>query len=245
MKNHIFGLIGRSLKHSFSQKYFLEKFENEGFSSTCDYINFELEDLNEISTLRSMDALVGLNVTIPYKTEIIPFLDEMSVEAGVIGAVNTIRIVEGKWIGYNTDVKGFETSLGTRSFGSALVLGTGGASKAVAYVLGRKNIPFQYVSRTPVEGGMTYEEIDEHIMQQNDLIINTTPLGMYPRVEESPSIPYENISSNHFLYDLVYNPEKTLFLKLGAKNGARTMNGLKMLLGQAEASWQIWNENDK
>jgi len=241
----LFGLIGYPLAHSFSKKYFTEKFEAEGWTH-CRYELFPLEDLRDLpALLKSNPELEGLNVTIPHKQTVLPFLDEMDEEAAAVGAVNTIKISDGKRKGFNTDVFGFERSL-TDWIGTArpaaLVLGTGGASKAVVFVLKKLNIPHLTVSRTRHPGGLTYADITGDVLERHPLVINTTPLGMYPAVEGCPPLPYEGFGDCHFAFDLVYHPGQTLFLKKAAAHGAQTRNGLQMLHLQAERAWAIWNE---
>lgn len=236
-----YGLIGATLKHSFSQKYFSDKFEKESIQNSI-YSLFELESIEDFNDLMNLN-LSGLNVTIPYKEQIMPFLDGLSPEANEIQAVNTIQFREDGIIGHNTDCYGFEVSLremmGDTSLDRALILGTGGASKAVRYVLGKMEIAYDMVSRSKPH--LTYDELtDEHI-KSAQLIVNTTPLGTWPDIEAKPDIPYSAIGNQHFLYDLVYNPEKTLFLALGEKQGASVKNGYDMLRLQAEKSWKIWN----
>lgn len=239
-----YGLIGYPLSHSFSKGYFAEKFLKENILN-CRYDIFPLETIQQFDALcKSHPNFVGLNVTIPYKEQVIPFLDALNEEAEAIGAVNTIKFVNGKKIGYNSDCYGFEMSLKPLlkiHHTHALILGTGGASKAVEYVLKKLGIKFQYVSRTKSINTVSYEELDTFIIQHSTLIINTTPIGMYPKIDAAPAIPYDSINSAHLLYDLVYNPEETLFLKNGKSKGAQTKNGLEMLYLQAERSWQIWN----
>lgn len=240
------GLIGYPLSHSFSKKYFQEKFANEGI---CGY-SYELFPIPTIQLFPTLLAqnpeLIGLNVTIPYKEIVLSFLDELSPEAQQIGAINTIAIEKGKKIGYNTDCQAFLASLESFLNGfhppKALVLGTGGASKAVQAALKKLSIPFQIVSRNKTPYCLTYSDLTADIIKHAPLIINTTPLGMYPQIETYPSIPYEYISEKHYLYDLVYNPELTLFLQKGKQQGAHIKNGLEMLYLQAEASWQIWKQ---
>lgn len=245
-----FGLIGYPLSHSFSYGYFGKKFADLGLSETHSYRNFPLANIAAFPALLNENpALRGLNVTIPYKEAVIPYLDELSPGAAAIGAVNTILFEDGRLIGYNTDVIGFRDSLEAflaRSGGpaaGALVLGTGGAAKAVAWVLEQMQIAYHYVSRRKSAGNLTYEELDEALLKRLDLIVNTTPLGMSPNVSTCPDIPYNALSSQHRLYDLVYNPEVTLFLEKGLKQGAAAENGLAMLHGQAEASWRIWTKS--
>lgn len=242
-----FGLIGYPLSHSFSKGYFTEKFQKENITD-CQYDVFPLEKIEDFVELcRQHKNLAGLNVTIPYKEKIIPLLSGLNEEANAIGAVNTIKFVGGKMIGYNTDCYGFEMSLKPLLLPhhtSALLLGTGGASKAVEYVLRKLGIEYQYVSRTKNEKTISYEELNKDIISRTSLIVNCTPLGMYPNVDAAPDIPYNFITNNHLLYDLIYNPEETRFLKEGKARGAQTKNGLEMLYLQAEKSWAIWNTND-
>lgn len=245
MKN--FGLIGYPLGHSFSKKYFTEKFEKERLSGYA-YQLYPLENLDGFPEwLKAQKNLLGLNVTIPYKTEVIPFLDELSPQAQRIGAVNTIHFKAGKSMGYNTDYVGFKNSLlafvGAKEMPKkALILGTGGASKAVKAVLEDLELPFQYVSRTTKEGVLAYEDLGkgEFHLENYPLIINTTPLGMAPEIKSKPSLPYEQLSALHMLYDLVYNPLVTPFMQEGIQAKCWVKNGLEMLYGQAEAAWKIW-----
>ena len=239
-----YGLIGYPLSHSFSKGYFAEKFAKENIVD-CKYDVFPLEKIEDFVELcNDKKNLIGLNVTIPYKEKTIPFLDELDETAANIGAVNTVRFSNGKKIGYNSDAYGFEMSLKPllkSHHTQALILGTGGASKAVEYVLKKLGIAFQYVSRTKNDKAISYEELNESIIQHSKLIINTTPIGMYPNIDTAPDIPYNVLTEKHLLYDLVYNPEETLFLKKGKEKGAQTKNGLEMLYLQAERSWEIWN----
>lgn len=237
-----FGLIGHPLGHSFSASYFAEKFASEGIDARYD--NYDLAGIEEVETLR---RLSGFNVTIPYKQAVIPYLDGMSDEARAIGAVNTIRVENGRFYGYNTDVIGFRESLrdwlaeDNASIRSALVLGTGGASKAVCYALTQLGIAWQLVSRTPKEGCLTYKDLrKETALASIDLVVNCTPLGTFPNVDTSPDLPYESLNPAIRLYDLVYNPEETLFLRRGREQGCPVKNGLEMLHRQAEAAWKIW-----
>ena len=239
-----YGLIGKKLGHSFSEKFFSDKFCHEGIEVS--YRNFELESIDKISgMLRENPNLQGFNVTIPYKQEIIPYLTDIEGVAKEIMAVNCVKVVDGKLYGYNTDVYGFRRSL-LGFIGDnrpkALVLGTGGASKAVDYVLKESGIVYRTVSRSNKNGDMTYDDIksDPTILSSCRLIVNTTPLGMYPDIETAPDIPYDVLTPEHYLFDLVYNPERTLFMKKGEEYGARTINGYEMLVGQAERSWDIW-----
>ena len=243
-----FGLIGRKLSHSFSAKYFAEKFERESLSDECRYDLFEMEDISCVEEfIASTEGLVGFNVTIPYKQQIIPYLTSLSDEARNIGAVNCVKLLsDGSRIGYNTDVDGVRVSLdkllGADEIEYALVLGTGGASQAVQYVLAERGISFSLVSRDATKGNIVYDDITPEIIAANRLIINTTPVGMYPHINQAPDILYEELTSNHYLFDLVYNPERTLFLECGAIRGAHTLSGLDMLYAQAESAWKIWNE---
>jgi len=241
----VFGLIGYPLSHSFSKGFFAEKFQKEGISD-CIYENFSLEDISQFpALLEQQPDLRGLNVTIPYKEAVLPWLDELSPAAEQIKAVNCIQFHEGIRIGFNTDVMGFKRSLQPLlkpHHTNALVLGTGGAAKAVMFVLQELNIPYTVVSRRAHDGIITYDTLDKDIMTAHTIIINTSPLGMYPQVDAAPPIPYELITKHHLLYDLIYNPAETLFLKQGAAKGAAIKNGHEMLVLQAEASWDIWNE---
>lgn len=240
------GLIGRTLGHSFSAQYFTEKFAREGIADEYDYALYELADIAAVEDfILSTEGLVGFNVTIPYKQQIIPFLDELSDEARNIGAVNCVKIMpDGRRVGYNTDVEGIRLSLDELLGGympdEALVLGTGGASQAVQYVLAERDIRFQIVSRSASKGNLTYEDISQETLAAAGLIINTTPVGMYPDVDQAPQIDYSLLTPCHYLFDLVYNPSTTRFLDMGARQGAHTLSGLKMLYAQAEAAWAIW-----
>lgn len=237
------GLIGKTLSHSFSKNYFTQKFKQE-YLSNFKYDNFELAQIEEFpSLIKTIPNLLGLNVTIPYKKEVIPFLDEISAEAEAIGAVNTILKKDNKLLGYNTDVIGFRQSLEPllkSHHTKALILGTGGAAQAVAYVLNQLTIEFLFVSRTPNENQLNYAQVDASVLESYSIIINTTPLGMQPKVEVAPNINYTTINKKHLLYDLIYNPTETLFLQKGKLRGATIKNGLEMLESQAEAAWNIW-----
>lgn len=250
-----FGLIGFPLSHSFSKKYFEEKFQCEQITNYS-YDLFELKTIEELpSLLKSNPELVGLNVTIPYKELVIPFLDFISDDAKEIGAVNCIRWNNGRLDGWNTDAFGFENSF-LKHFDNTnnkvesvfkspsgdlgvFILGTGGSSKAVCYVLKKLNLPFIKVSREKKNDCISYQEISA-LMQEHNIFINTTPLGMFPNENEYPNIPYDKLSNNDFLFDLIYNPIETLFLKKGKAMRAKTQNGLEMLELQAEKSWEIW-----
>lgn len=243
-----FGLIGKNISYSFSESYFKTKFENENINNTT-YQNFDIQNISEIKNIISKtDNLIGLNVTIPYKEEIIPFLDKLNIKAKKIGAVNTIKINEnGKLIGYNTDCYGFKKSLKPllkSNHKKAIILGTGGASKAVAYTLNELGIEYIYVSRKASElTKITYNNLTLDLIKTHHIIINCSPVGTFPNIEQCPNIPYEAITDHHILYDLIYNPQETKFLKLGKQNGATTINGLTMLKLQAEKAWLIWNKD--
>lgn len=243
----LYGLIGYPLEHSFSPAYFQKKFDRLGLSDH-EYKLFSLEQIHAFPGLIESETFFGLNVTIPYKESIIPFLDGLDDDARAVGAVNTIRFHHQKVYGYNTDIWGFEMSLLPVLYElesknpAALVLGSGGASKAVCFVLQKLKIPFTLVSRDK-DKGMTYEEIDKSVIEGHGLIINTTPAGMYPDVESCPPLPYKYIKKTHFLFDLVYNPKKTVFLTKGIQHQGQGKNGLEMLIFQAEKSWEIWNRN--
>lgn len=245
----LFGLLGFPLSHSFSVKYFTEKFNNEGIID-CVYQNFEIPDINALPDIIAQNSnLVGLNVTIPYKEQVIPFLDELSTEAQKIGAVNTIQIVRNnkgvKLIGHNTDCYGFHQSLKPLlqlNHHKALILGTGGAAKAVEYVLKNLGLEVLYVSRNANKiNELNYSDLEGDVFKKFKVIINSTPLGLYPKIEECPEIPYELIEKDNLLYDLIYNPAETKFMSLGLKKGAMVQNGLAMLQLQAEKAWEIWN----
>lgn len=237
-----YGLIGKPLIHSFSADFFNKKFKEENIDA--EYKLYELDDLtNDFANLTKSVDLSGLNVTIPYKEKIIPLLDELDETARNVGAVNVIKFKGGKLIGYNSDVIGFENSLKKQlkpHHQKALILGTGGASKAVAYILGKLGISYTFVSRKKKENGLTYDELSEQIMRNHLLIVNASPVGTFPHSDECPAIPYQFLTSEHYLFDLIYNPEKTVFLQEGEKRGCAIQNGLEMLHGQAVAAWNIW-----
>ena len=234
-----YGLIGKNIDYSFSVKYFGQKFNDEKIIDS-EYVNFDLREIEDFNNLEIL-KINGLNVTIPYKEKIITYLDEVDKAASIIGAVNTIAKKDNKLIGYNTDYIGFiESFKNNLNFKNALILGTGGASKAIQYALNIKNINFDIGSRKNNTKYISYDLINKKI-KDYDLIINTTPLGTFPDVSKKPKINYKLINENHFCYDLIYNPEKTSFLKECEKKGARIMNGLEMLKSQAEESWIIWN----
>ncbi|MEZ4875624.1 MAG: shikimate dehydrogenase [Flavobacteriaceae bacterium] len=238
-----YGLIGKNIGYSFSKGYFSNKFEKGKINAT--YENFDIDTLEKLPyILTNTPNLKGLNVTIPYKESIIPYLDKLDNEAEKIGAVNTIKVTQaGKLIGYNTDHYGFAKSL--EAFfpfheKTALVLGTGGASKAITYVLEAMNFEYKVVSRTETPQTLTYKEVNQALVQKYCLIVNCTPLGTFPEVDRCPPIPYHFLGKNHLLFDLIYNPSQTEFLKRGFAAGAKVCNGLKMLEYQAEKSWSIW-----
>ncbi len=239
------GLIGKTLKHSFSRSYFRSTIFTEAQLKDWDYLEFPLESISLFKDLwRAYPDLRGVNVTIPYKEEVIPFLDDLDDSAQGPGAVNTVRKFDGKLIGYNTDIYGFKVSLmsllGDALPERAFILGTGGASKAVKFVLEKMGIPSQTVSRSKEKGDITYPDLR---LEEPSLIINTTPLGTFPNNDACPDIKYSDLSEQHYLYDLVYNPPETLFLKQGREKGAKTLNGLPMLRLQAWKSWEIWTGN--
>lgn len=242
-----FGLIGKKLGHSFSAKYFAEKFEREGLLE-CDYSLYELPEIECVKEFMLTPDLVGFNVTIPYKQQIIPYLDALDAQAREVGAVNCVKIErDGRRVGYNTDVDGIRLSLdkllGGEKVGSALVLGTGGAAQAVQYVLRERGIDYKVVSREKGKADLTYDELTQDVMATHRLIINASPVGMYPACENCPDIPYAMLSGSHFLFDLVYNPLTTRFMELGAEQGAATLSGIDMLYAQAESAWRIWNRD--
>lgn len=242
----LYGLIGRTLGHSFSAGYFARKFAADAALSDCEYRNFELPTIDRLpQMLAENPSLCGFNVTIPYKREVFAYLDDIDKEAREIGAVNCVKLVDNKLIGYNTDVDGIRASLDALIGGArpaTLLLGTGGASQAVQYVLAERGIEYAIVSRDPMRGNMTYEQINEQVLSEVGLVINATPVGTFPNVDEAPEIPYALLNESHSLFDLVYNPPVTRFLAWGANRGAQTMNGQMMLERQAERAWAIWNE---
>jgi len=239
-----FGIIGYPLSHSFSQRYFAEKFKREGIDDAV-FLQFPIQHIDELpQVLQQQDHLQGIAVTIPYKKAVLRYLHKTTEAVQLMNACNCIRVTEGKLYGYNTDVTGFEQSFTpylqphhTR----ALILGTGGAAAAVEYVLKKLHISYQSVSREPKENCLVYEQLDATILEASTVIINTTPLGTFPNTEECPAIPYQLLSSRHYLFDLVYNPPETQFLRLGKAQGAIVKNGYDMLTIQAEENWQIWN----
>lgn len=242
-----FGLVGNPLGHSFSQDYFTKKFDKENIEAQ--YLNFQIEDISMLGeNVLSVPGLRGFNVTIPYKQAVIPYLDTIDEVAQKVGAVNVVKVEEGtgkkSLSGYNSDVVGFENSLRPllkSCHTNALILGTGGASKAVRYVLEKLGIEYRYVSRTPSDNVYSYDQLTPEIISHNKLIVNCTPLGMSPKVDACADIPYSAIGPQHLCFDLIYNPETTLFLQKAHEQGATVKNGLDMLIGQAERAWEIWN----
>lgn len=244
-KKHRYGLVGKNIAYSFSKGYFKEKFEKLGLANYS-YENFDLQDINEFSdVLKNTSNLEGLNVTIPYKQEVIPFMNSLDSQAEQIGAVNTIQFTKDGPKGFNTDAYGFENSI--RPFlqhhhKKALILGTGGASKAVAFVLSELQIDSVFVSRNPSDEQMSYTDLNDKVFEEYTVLINCTPLGTHPNVEKKPNIPYQAITEKHLLFDLIYNPSKTAFLLEGESRGASICNGHRMLELQADRAWEIWQE---
>ncbi|MES2778979.1 MAG: shikimate dehydrogenase, partial [Bacteroidota bacterium] len=242
-----FGLIGYPLKNSFSENYFNSKFLSHALMDH-EYQNFPIEHIEQLKNILNEEPyLFGFNVTIPHKETIIPFLDELDNSAKEVGAVNCVKKTGNTLIGYNTDVYGFEMSLlpliEHKNVQQALILGTGGASKAVAYVLKKNGIEYTYVSRNPTAEQLSYSALTPELIKTHTLIVNATPLGMFPNIHDAPPVPYEHITSNHIAYDLIYLPIETEFLNRCKQQGATTKNGLEMLHLQAEKSWEIWREN--
>lgn len=245
MYKNLYGLLGRNISYSFSRGYFSEKFERENIKDSF-YTNFDIPEITEFKQLINNNSnLKGMNVTIPYKEVVIPFLDELNETAAAIGAVNTIQFKDGKLIGHNTDYYGFQKSIepfiNPKIHHKALILGTGGASKAVLYVMQLLGIKATLVSRTPQAGQLMYSALSKEIMNNYQIIINTTPLGTFPKVDDKPNIPYEYLGAQHLLFDLIYNPSETSFLSEGKKRGTTIANGQRMLQLQAEKAWEIWN----
>lgn len=238
-----YGIIGYPLGHSFSRTFFSDKFQREHIDA--EYVNFEVPSADALADIVRLNPnLRGLNVTLPHKEAVIPLLDELSDEAREIGAVNVIRVRDGRLKGFNSDIIGFMDSIRPLLqpwHKHALVLGTGGASRAIRVGLERLGLSWTYVSRTPAQGRLTYADLTPQVMQDYQVVVNCSPVGMYPRVDACPDIPYHLLTSQHLLYDLVYNPLETLFLKRGAEQGATVKNGLEMLHRQAVASWEFWN----
>jgi shikimate dehydrogenase len=241
----LYGLVGYPLTHSFSQKYFTEKFAQLGMAETHAYTNFSIPSIEDLPVAVLQNKhLQGFNVTIPYKKQILSFLHQQTPAVQAMGACNCVRIQQQQLIGYNTDIIGFEQSLKPflkQHHTKALILGTGGAAAAVEYVLKQLGIQWVHVSRTPGANALSYDALDAQLMASHTLIINTSPVGQYPAVDDSPNIPYELITPAHHLYDLIYNPTETNFMKQGLKQGATVQNGYQMLVIQAEESWRIWN----
>ena len=238
-----FGLIGKNIEYSFSRNFFSEKFSSDTKYSNYDYTNYDIESIHDLNNVFNSKNLCGLNVTIPYKEKIISFLDKISDEAEQIGAVNTICFENGSKVGYNTDIFGFTESLKMNkidNIDSALILGTGGAAKTIIYFCKKNNIPFNVVSRQESNLNLSYNELNEDIFKKRVLIVNCTPLGTYPDINRCPKLPYELINKENILFDLVYNPSETLFMKKGKEIGCKTLNGYQMLRLQAEKSWEIW-----
>lgn len=240
-----YGLIGKNIEYSFSRGYFKKKFETENLQD-CIYTNFDLNQIKELKNVLSLKNIFGLNVTTPYKREVIHYLDRLSPAAEKVNAVNTIKFhKDGTTSGHNTDVYGFEKSLLeiiNKLPKKALILGTGGASSAVAYVMKKLKIEFSYISRRGGENTTIYSDVDEITINEHELIINASPVGTFPNIDKTPDLPYQFLTKNHILYDLIYNPTETRFLREGKTRGSKILNGQKMLEYQAEKSWEIWNE---
>ena len=243
MKKNRYGLLGKNISYSFSKGYFTEKFKKLELKNHS-YENFDIQTISEFPNIIQNNRLKGLNVTIPYKEQILSFLDEIDEKAKKIGAVNTIKFAENGLHGFNTDIFGFEESIKPfleAHHNKALILGTGGASKAIRFVLEELGITYNYVSRSSNPTTLNYSLLDKPILEEHTVIINCTPLGTFPEIQNKPNIPYQYLNKNHLLFDLVYNPLKTKFLRLGEEKGASVCNGLKMLELQADKSWEIWN----
>lgn len=238
-----YGLLGRNISYSFSEKYFNDRFDKEGINAQ--YFTFDLQEIKELGSLLKEKELNGLNVTIPYKQDVFPYLDNLSDEVEEIGAVNVIKFEkDGTLTGHNSDYYGFKNSLlesVTDLPKKALVLGTGGASKAVVKALKDLGIEWKYVSRSSKEGQYTYEELDETVIKEYHLIVNCSPVGTFPKVDECPDLPYQSLTNEHIMFDLIYNPETTTFMQKGIDKGALAINGYRMLILQAEKAWEIWN----
>ena len=242
-----FGLIGKDISYSFSENYFANKFKDQNITD-ANYQNFDIQTIEDFDKkVLKTKALAGLNVTIPYKESIIPFLDKLDKKAKKIGAINTIKFTKkGNLKGYNTDIYGFKKAIKPhlkKQHKKALILGTGGASKAIAFVLKELNIDFHFVSRqASKKASYTYDTLSEQIISDHQIIINCSPVGTFPDITDAPKIPYNGIQDTHILFDLIYNPSETVFLKEGKQKGAKTLNGYDMLVFQAEKSWKIWNK---
>lgn len=241
---HRFGLVGKNISYSFSKGYFTDKFSDLGLEGYS-YENFDLQQIDEFpALLKSNPDIRGLNVTIPYKQDVLPYLDELDAQAEEIGAVNTIKLDGKRLIGHNTDAYGFQKSIEPflKSYHTkALVLGTGGASKAIVFVLGQLGIGVTYVSRNPKGHQIGYADLNQSVLEDHPIIINCTPLGTHPNVDQKPDIPYSDITEKHLLFDLTYNPPRSAFLTEGQQQGAEIVNGLRMLQLQADRAWEIWN----
>ena len=238
LKKKIYGLIGRNIDYSFSKKYFTQKFKNDKIDN-CEYLNFDIDQVSDFKKI-NLSNINGLNVTIPYKEKIVRYIDEIDESVRNIGAVNTIKIFKDKLIGYNTDYLGFIKSFNEMlDYKNALILGSGGASKAIQYALKSKKIKFNVVSRKGDINHIDYSQIED--LAKYDLIVNCTPLGTFPNINDKPNLNYDQLNDKHLCYDLIYNPSETLFLNESKKRGAKIINGLKMLKIQAEESWRIWN----
>lgn len=241
-----FGLLGKDISYSFSRKYFTEKFQELELKD-YKYSNFDIPEIEEFPFLlyHREDEFRGINVTIPYKESVIRYLNKVDEDAQKIGAVNTIKITDNnELVGYNTDFYGFQNAIQPllkSNHKKALILGTGGASKAIAYAFEKMNIEFKFVSRKVTEGMFLYSMLNEQILEEYTIIVNSTPVGTHPNIDESPNIPFQFITNKHLLFDLIYNPAETKFLSEGKKRGAIIKNGLEMLQLQAEKSWEIWN----
>lgn len=246
-RDKLFGLLGKNISYSFSRGYFTEKFKELNLNQHK-YVNFDLQEIKDFpAIIDENENLKGINVTIPYKEAIIPFLSKLDKTAEEIGAVNTIKFTKrGDLKGYNSDVVGFENSISPllkKHHKRALILGTGGASKAIAYALKRNDIKFKFVSRKPKsKKEISYDDLTQEILEKYTIIINSTPVGTSPEIDKCPNIPYQFITNKHILYDLIYNPAETTFLSKGKEKGATIKNGLEMLKLQAEESWRIWND---
>jgi shikimate dehydrogenase len=245
----VFGLVGKNIEYSFSRNYFSKKFEKLQLPDNT-YMNFDLDSISEFPAVfeTHKETLVGMNVTIPYKEEVGAFLDEIDSEAAEIGAINTIKIYpNGIRKGFNTDVYGFDQSIApflNKTHKTALILGTGGASKAVAYAFKKRGITYKFVSRVPKDDTqISYESLDENVISNTGVIVNCSPLGTHPNIDLHPTIPFQFLNKSHLLFDLIYNPEETAFLRKGKAQGTAIANGMKMLELQAEKSWEIWNKD--
>ncbi len=240
-----YGLIGYPLTHSFSQQYFTKKFIDLGIND-AEYFTFSIPTINDLSEIiESHSKLCGFNITIPYKKQVLTFLNSADDTVRQLGACNCVYIKEGKLLGYNTDVIGFEKSLKPflqEHHQKALILGTGGAAAAVAFVLQKLNIDFQFVSREPSINQLSYDQLNHQVVKDHTLIVNTSPVGQFPNTNDTPELPYESLGEQHHLFDLIYNPAETTFLQKGKLQGATIQNGHEMLVLQAEASWNIWND---